>query len=145
MAVPRIALVLGGGGARGLAHIGVLEVMEEEGLRPAFLVGTSMGAVVAALSAAGQSADKIHELARGFRFPRWFIPGGLVTWDRIFAPAAGALVGLAFDQLALPMAVVAVDLEAGRQVVLHSEPPARCRGCSRRSMSEGAGSSMGPS
>lgn len=122
MTAPRIALVLGGGGARGLAHIGVLEVMEEEGLRPAFLVGTSMGGVVAALSAAGQPADRIHQLARGFSFPRWFIPGGLVTWDRIFAPAARALVGLSFDQLALPMAVVAVDLEAGRQVVLHEGP-----------------------
>jgi NTE family protein len=121
-AAPRIALVLGGGGARGLAHIGVLEVLEEEGLRPSFLVGSSMGGVVAALSAAGQPADRILELARGFRFPRWFIPGGLVTWDRIFAPAARSLVGLRFDQLALPVAVVAVDLEAGRQVVLHDGP-----------------------
>jgi NTE family protein len=122
MAAPRWALVLGGGGARGLAHIGVLEVLEEEGLRPSFLVGTSMGGVVAALSAAGQPADRILELARGFRFPRWFIPGGLVTWNRIFAPAARALVGLSFGQLALPVAVIAVDLEAGRQVVLHEGP-----------------------
>ncbi len=122
MAMPRIALVLCGGGARGLAHIGLLEVLEKEGLRPSFLVGTSMGGVVAALSAAGQPADRILELARGFRFPRWFIPGGPVTWDRIFAPAARALMGLSFDQLALPVAVVAVDLEAGRQAMLHEGP-----------------------
>lgn len=52
------------------------------------MAGTSMGGVVAALVASGHSAAEIHELARGFRLPRWYLPGGLVTWDRIFGPAA---------------------------------------------------------
>lgn len=122
MSPPRIALVLGGGGARGLAHIGVLEILEQEGMSPCFLVGTSMGGVIAALAAAGRTSAEIHELARGFRFPRRFIPGGFVTWDRIFAPAARALAGLTFAGLAHPLALVAVDLEAGGQVVLHQGP-----------------------
>jgi NTE family protein len=119
MESPQFALVLGAGGARGLAHVGVLEVLEEAGLTPGFLVGTSMGGVVAALAAAGRSAGEIHEMARGFRFPRWYVPGRFVTWDQIFAPAARALAGLTFEELARPLAVVAVDLEAGRQIVLH--------------------------
>lgn len=120
MPQPRVALVLGGGGARALAHVGALEVLEREGLRPDFLVGTSMGGLLAALCAAGLDAAEIHELARGFGFPRWFIPGSLVRWDRLFAPAARRLAGLTFEALPRPLAVVAVDIEGGRQVVLHS-------------------------
>jgi NTE family protein len=56
------ALVLGGGGARGLAHVGVLRVLEEEGLRPNLIVGTSMGAVLGALYASGYSAAEIERL-----------------------------------------------------------------------------------
>lgn len=118
----RIALVLGGGGARGLAHIGVLAVLEAEGLRPAFLVGTSMGGVVGALAAAGRPATEIQAVARGFRFPRWFLPGCVVSWDGIFAPAARALGSTSFEDLQCPLAVVAVDLETGKQVVLHGGP-----------------------
>lgn len=122
MSTPRIALVLGGGGARALAHIGVLEVLEQEGLVPAFFVGTSMGGVVAALAAAGRSAGEIRQLARSFRFPRWFVPGGLASWDRVFVSAGRALAGVTFEELQHPLAVVAVDLEEGRQVVHHRGP-----------------------
>lgn len=122
MVQPRIALVLGGGGARALAHVGVLEVLERTGLRPDGLVGTSMGGVVAALAAAGRSSSEILELSRSIRFPPWFIPGGLVTWDRIFGKLGRALAGLTFESLQRPLAVVSVDLEAGRQVVHHLGP-----------------------
>ncbi len=57
------ALVLGGGGARGIAHIGVLEVLEELGMRPSLIVGTSMGAVVGALYASGVSSADLKEIA----------------------------------------------------------------------------------
>jgi NTE family protein len=116
------ALVLGGGGARGLAHVGVLEVLERHGITPSFLVGTSMGGVLAALAAGDVPAAEIHRLAAEFRFPRWFIPGAFVTWDRIFRPVAQLLAGRCFEDLARPAAVVAVDLEAGRPVVLHRGP-----------------------
>lgn len=60
---PRVALVLGGGGARGLAHIGVLKVLEEAGVPIDMVVGTSMGAVVGGLYAAGQSPDELAATA----------------------------------------------------------------------------------
>jgi len=59
------ALILGGGGARGIAHIGVLEVLEELGLRPSLIVGTSMGSVVGSLYASGVSLSALKELALG--------------------------------------------------------------------------------
>jgi NTE family protein len=119
MISPRVALVLGGGAARGLAHIGALEVLEREGIRPAFVGGASMGGLVAALCAVGLDARGLRELARGFRFPRWFLPGGLVAWDRIFAPAVPLLERVTFASLRTPLAVLAVDVESGRPVVLH--------------------------
>lgn len=119
MSRPRLGLVLGGGAARGLAHIGALEVLEREGVEVDLLVGSSMGGLVAALVAAGLPAADIRELARGFRFPSWFIPGGLISWERIFGPAVPVLEGARFDALKRKLAVVAVDLETGRRVVLH--------------------------
>lgn len=60
---PKIGLVLGGGGARGFAHIGVIETLEEAGIRPDFIAGTSMGAVVGALYAAGYSPQELRQIA----------------------------------------------------------------------------------
>lgn len=58
----RLGLVLSGGGAKGFAHIGVLEVLEEEGIRPDLITGTSMGSVVGGLYACGYSAKQIEKL-----------------------------------------------------------------------------------
>ena len=117
-AAPRIGLVLGGGGARGLAHLGVLEVLEAEGIRPAIMAGSSMGGLVSALWAAGLRAGEIAELAHGFRFPRWFVPGAIVRWETIFPPAARVLGPLSFEELSIPLRITAVDLEEGLPVVL---------------------------
>ena len=117
-----VAFVLGGGGARGLAHIGVLEALEEEGIRADALSGTSIGGLVAALLALGLSATQIAELASGFRLPRRFLPGRLLDWDEIFRPAVGLLDGRTFADLERPLAVSAVDLLAAEEVVLQSGP-----------------------
>lgn len=61
---PKIGLALSGGGAKGLAHIGVLKVLEEVGITPDYIAGTSMGAVVGSLYALGYSADEISEINR---------------------------------------------------------------------------------
>lgn len=66
---PGVCLVLSGGGARGLAHIGVLQYLDERGLRPACIVGTSAGALVGSLYAAGYSAGEIERLFRQIDFP----------------------------------------------------------------------------
>jgi len=116
----RLALALGGGAARGLAHIGVLEVLEREHIRPDFFVGSSMGGLIGALAAAGLRARDIAEIGRGFGFPRWFLPGGVIAWDSIFTSALPVLSRLSFDRLSTPLVVTAVDLESGEQCILHA-------------------------
>ncbi len=69
-----VALVLGGGGARGAAHIGVLKVLEENGLRPDIVVGTSMGAIVGGLYAAGVPIDKLEKVTQDGSIKRAFRP-----------------------------------------------------------------------
>lgn len=117
-----LALALGGGGARGLAHIGVLQVLEQSGLQPQYLSGTSIGGLIGALWASGASADAILRIARGFRFPRRFSPGRFLNWDQIFAPALPLLADRSFESLATPLVVSAVDLVAGEEIPLHSGP-----------------------
>ena len=124
---PRLNLVLGGGGARGLAHIGVLKVLERAGFALGSLSGTSMGGLVGALYAAGWSAEQIEAEALSMSSFRSLIK--LVD----LAPARrGLLEGqgvreylsemlgedLHFDQLKIPLSVVAVDLCTAREVVL---------------------------
>lgn len=118
---PRLALALGGGAARGLAHIGVLEAFEREGIEIDFIAGSSMGGLIGALRAAGLLSRDIAALARSFRFPRRFIPGGALDWSSLFASSVPALSGT-FEDLDIPLAVTAVDLEAGAQVVIHTGP-----------------------
>lgn len=119
---PRFALALAGGAARALAHIGVLEVLEHERIAVDFIAGSSMGGLIGALRASGLDASVIERLAHGFRFPRRFIPGGLVAWQQIFPTATPLLRGWRFDQLSTELAVTAVDLESGHQVILHEGP-----------------------
>jgi NTE family protein len=111
---------LGGGAARGLAHIGVLEVLEREGIRPDCIVGSSMGGLIGALAATGLASRDIADVARGFAFPRRFLPGGMIAWDAIFPTAAPILSPLTFERLVTPLVVTAVDLEAGTEVILHA-------------------------
>jgi NTE family protein len=117
-----VALALGGGGARGLAHLGVLEVLEAEGIRPTFLAGTSIGGLVGALWASAIPAVEIIAIARDFRFPRRFVPGRVLTWEQIFPSAVPLLEGRTFEDLATPLAVSAVDLLVGEEVILHTGP-----------------------
>src|SRR6476646_7136556 len=75
---PRIGLALGGGAARGFAHIGVIQVLEENGIRPDFVVGTSAGSLVAALYASGKSGPEMATLALGMdesSITDWSFPG----------------------------------------------------------------------
>ena len=117
-----VAVALGGGGARGLAHLGVLEVLEAEGIRPDFLSGTSMGGLVAALWATSSSAHDIIGAARHFRFPGRFMPGRVLVWEKIFPSAVPLLRGKTFEDLPTPLVVSAVDLMTGEEIALHSGP-----------------------
>lgn len=128
----KIGLVLGGGGARGFSHIGVLKVLEEYRLPVHCVVGTSFGAIVGAFYAAGVSPAQMEaETAR----VDWRWLGGLLD---VTLPGAGLLKGLKLEQyldrllqgntfasLRLPLAVTATDLDRGEGVALQEGPVAR--------------------
>jgi NTE family protein len=123
--MPReVCLALGGGGARGLAHIGVLEELERAGYRIAAVAGTSIGGVMASLYAVGLSPAEMALWADGAlsRGLFHFRPsaGALLGIDRIREVLADALGGKTFDDVRCPLALTAVDLEAGTEVVLTS-------------------------
>jgi NTE family protein len=125
---PAIGLVLGGGGARGLAHIGVLRVLEREQIPIACVAGTSIGGLIGAVYAAGISmadllaeVEQISKLSEFLRLMdvRISMQGISVKGARIYDYIAGLLgPELTFADLQRPLAMVAVDLDSGRQVVL---------------------------
>jgi NTE family protein len=120
-----LTLALGGGGARGLAHIGVLEVLAEAGLPVKAVVGTSIGAEIGAFLAGGMSVARMREVATAFDWRlvlQLFFPdlpgGGLVSGKRILAWLDEQIGGLRIEELPMPFAAVAADLESGEEVVL---------------------------
>jgi len=140
VAPERIGLALGGGGAKGLAHIPVLELFDELGLRPHRIAGTSIGSVMGALYASGLSGREIRELFDRLLIKdsdtwrdivekrdvlRWLQlidldvgEGGLIGSDAFLAFLAEAMRSVTFDGLKIPLQVVAADLWSGEQVVL---------------------------
>lgn len=118
-----ITLALGGGGAKGNAHIGVLRRLEKEGFHIRAVAGTSFGGIVATLYASGRTPDEIEELflrvdqSRLYGHlagegPSLLGLGGATKWlDEVFGTTT-------FDDLKLPCAVTAVDLKSAREVIL---------------------------
>jgi NTE family protein len=121
-----VGLVLGGGGGKGGAHLGVISVIEAIGLPIDRLVGTSIGGVIGALYAAGYSLDEIALALSGATMWRLFgrDPSrmSLLGNGRMAAILTDMLGECTFEQLAIPCAVVATDLVAGREVVIDSGP-----------------------
>src|SRR5579864_6997440 len=118
---PRIGLALGGGFARGLAHIGVLEVFEEENIPIDFIAGTSVGAVIGAAYAGGISAKELEEIAALVRFKdfsRWtFSRFGLFSNDKMSIFLRKVLRCKTFEELKIPLAIAATDIITGDAVV----------------------------
>lgn len=117
-----IGLALGGGGARGLAHIGVLKVLEREGVRIRGLAGTSIGGIIGAAYAAGYGPDKIQALAESASI-RELLRGrpqgpGLMGIERVEEFLHSILKERTFADLRLPFAVTAADLNSGEEVVI---------------------------
>lgn len=125
---PKIGLALSGGGARGLAHIGVLRVLEREGIPVNLLAGTSMGGVIAAGYAAG--FDTAYLEREALRMGGWrnllplvdrALPGlGLLKGERVREYFVRHLGDKTFADLRLPLALVVVDLLTGEEVALSS-------------------------
>ncbi|MBI4465982.1 MAG: patatin-like phospholipase family protein [Acidobacteria bacterium] len=118
---PRVGLALGGGFARGLAHIGVLKVLEENGVQVSCLAGTSIGSIIGGAYASGVPLEEIAAVARRVRwkdFGNWTLSRmGLASNQRLEALVRRVFRATRFEDLKMPMAVVATDLLAGRPVV----------------------------
>ena len=118
---PRIGLALGGGAARGFAHIGVIQVLEEAGVRPDLVVGTSAGSLVAALYAAGRSGTELAALASSMdesAITDWSFPGrGLIRGEALARYVREQTSGLPIEQMKLPLGIVATDLDSGAPIL----------------------------
>ncbi|OIQ99278.1 NTE family protein RssA [mine drainage metagenome] len=121
---PKIALVLGGGAARGFAHIGVIKALEAQGIVPTIVVGTSAGAVVGALYAAGDDGFALQKLALGMdegQFSDWSWPDrGVLRGEALQSFVNRAVGGRPLEKLNKLMAVVATDLQSGEPVVFRT-------------------------
>ena len=139
MTTPRIGLALGGGGARGLAHIPVLEVLDEMGVVPAAIAGTSIGSIIGAGYCGGLSGAELREITtaifrkrtdalgrlwqlRPRRFADLFAGGGLAQFDatRVLEVFAGPSIPRDFADLRIPLTVVATDFYDCQQVTIRS-------------------------
>jgi NTE family protein len=138
---PTVSLALGGGGARGLAHILVLEVLDEMGIKPVMIAGTSIGALVGAAYALGMPAYRLRaimEEALGNRFDLArqlfaarsepaqkllrFLPlrTSFLSPETLLQRLVPELDGLTFADLAIPLKVVATDMAAHETVIFES-------------------------
>jgi len=120
---PRIGLVLGGGAARGWAHIGAIRALEEAGIKPDVVCGTSIGALVGAVYANGD-LDWLEEWVGKLtwhtvvRLLDVRLSGGLLGGRKVIDVFANQFNGRAIDDLQLPFAAVATELDTGREVWL---------------------------
>lgn len=120
---PRIGLALGAGVVRGMAHIGVIRSLQKSGIPVDMVAGTSAGALVGACLAAGISADRIEEIARGLRWSKIAAPvlppgKAFLSNEKLGQLVDRILDGKSFSQLSLPFAVVAADVCTGEEVVI---------------------------
>lgn len=118
---PKVGVALGGGFARGLAHVGVLKVLEEEKIPVDFIAGTSVGSVIGAAYASGISAKELEEIAALVRFKdfsRWtFSRFGLFSNDKMSVFLHKILRCKTFEELRIPLAVAATDIITGEPAV----------------------------
>ena len=124
---PRIGLALGGGAARGFAHIGVIQVLEEAGIRPQLVVGTSAGSLVAALYASGKSGAELAMLALGMdesAIIDWAFPGrGVIRGEALARYVREQTGGLSIEKMKLPLGIVATDLDSGQAILFQRGDP----------------------
>ncbi|MES2878485.1 MAG: patatin-like phospholipase family protein [Pseudomonadota bacterium] len=119
----KIGLVLGGGAARGFAHIGVIQVLEEAGIRPSLVVGTSAGSLVAAFYASGKTGSQLQRVAESMEeatFADWTLPifsRGMLRGEALARYVNTQVSGRLIENMPLPLGIVATDLNSGQGVL----------------------------
>jgi NTE family protein len=122
--MPAIGIALGGGFARGIAHIGVLKVLEEEGIPVRMVAGTSVGAIMGAAYCSGLTIAELVDLAHKVRFTtfaRWTLSRyGFASTDRMASFLARTLKVQTFEEMRIPLGVTATDFNTGKGAVFTS-------------------------
>ena len=120
--VARIGLALGGGAARGFAHVGVIQALEEAGLQPHYVAGTSAGSLVAALYASGKNSQELRRVADTMEeaeITDWMLPilnRGALRGEALARYVNTQVGGKTIEQMKIPLAIVATDLRNGEPV-----------------------------
>jgi NTE family protein len=114
---PRLGLALGGGAARGFAHIGVIQVLEEAGIKPDLVAGTSAGSLVAALYAHGKTGAELASVALTLdegTITDWAFPGrGMIRGEALARFVREHTKGQTIEQMKMRLGIVATDLDSG--------------------------------
>ena len=114
---------MGGGAARGFAHVGVIAVLEEAGLRPSVLVGTSAGSLVAALYASGKTSAQLQQTALNMEevaITDWMLPifgRGMFRGEALSRYVNDLVAGRLIEKMSIPLGIVATDLNSGQAVL----------------------------
>lgn len=120
---PRIGLALGGGAARGFAHVGVIQVLEEAGIRPVLVAGTSAGSLVAAIYASGKNGKQLQLVAETMEeatIADWTLPlfnRGMLRGDALARYVNGQVGARLIEDMPLPLGIVATDLNSGQSML----------------------------
>ena len=120
---PRLGLALGGGAARGFAHVGVIQVLERNGIRPDLVVGTSAGSLVAALYASGMDGAALERAALSMdeaTLTDWMLPllsRGMLRGEALARYVRQAVGGRLLQDMSPPLGVLATDLASGQGVL----------------------------
>ncbi len=120
---PKLGLALGGGAARGFAHVGVIQVLEENGIHPDLVVGTSAGSLVAALYASGKTGMQLQQVAETMEeaaFTDWTLPlfnRGMLRGEALARYVNTQVGGRLLEAMPMPLGVVATDLGTGQGVL----------------------------
>jgi len=119
----KIALALGGGGARGLSHIGVIKILEKNNINIDFISGTSMGAIIGSFYAASKD---IKKLEKAVKITDWkkiaslidpTLKEGIIEGKKVYSFLREQIGGLSFSDLSVPFSAVSTDLKTGKPVV----------------------------
>ena len=121
----KLGFALGAGGARGIAHIGFLQAMDESGIRPDFVSGSSMGSIVGACYCKGMKPSQMLEIVRELKASDIvnlslapITKLGLMKWTKVRKMMSGFLENCDFKDLPIPFSCVSVDLKSGKLVTL---------------------------
>jgi NTE family protein len=116
---PKIGLALGGGAARGFAHVGVIAALEEAGIKPDLVVGTSAGSLVAAIYATGKTAAQLQQVALSMEeseITDWTLPffgRGMLRGDALARYINLQVNNKLIESMVIPLGIVATDLRTG--------------------------------